>query len=193
MAYPNPSSFVPLVIASTDGPTLTAAAAASCIPVASRLILPNNFWTVGKAIKITLTGRISTVITTPGTARFDVRTGPSGTIVAFDSGALNLKTAAATTNVPFWVEILLTCRTVGTGTSTTLAGSGLFQSEAVIGSPANTAGGNGSLLFPVLATTSTTGSAGFDNTAANALDMFFTQTVATGSMTVHQYHVWESI
>jgi hypothetical protein len=30
---------------------------------------------------------------------------------------------------------------------------------------------------------------GFDNTAANALDVFFTQTVATGSLTVHNYRV----
>ena len=31
--------------------------------------------------------------------------------------------------------------------------------------------------------------AGMDNTAASALDVFFTQTVATGSMTVHNYQV----
>jgi hypothetical protein len=187
--YPNPSSFAPLVIGSTDGPTLTAAAAASCIPVASRIILPTNFWTVGKHLMVKLSGRISNVVTTPGTARFDFRTGPSGTIVAWDSGALNLNTVAKT-NVPFLLELRLTCRAVGTGTGTTLFGLGLFQSESVIGSPANTAGGNGSLLCPVGAPAV---GAGFDNTAANAIDMFFTQTVATGSMTVHQYEVYEGI
>ncbi len=191
MAYPNPSSFVPLVIGSTDGPTLTAAAAASCIPTASRIILPNNFFTVGKALKITVLGRISNVVTTPGTARFDLRTGPSGTIVAWDSAAMNLNTTAKT-NVPFWLEILLTCRAVGTASTTTIAGTGVFQSEAVVGSPANTAGGNGSLIVPVTQAAAISGT-GFDNTAANALDLFFTQTVATGSMTVHQYHVWEAI
>jgi hypothetical protein len=189
MAYPNPSSLVPLVIATVDGPTLTAAAAASCIPTPSRLVLPNNFWTIGKLLKIHLMGRISNVVTTPGTARFDVRTGPSGTIVAFDTGAINLNVVAKT-NVPFWLELILTCRAVGAGTATNLMGQGMFQSEAVIGSPANTAGGNGALLVPVGAPAVGTG---FDNTAANALDLFFTQTVATGSMTVHQYQVWEGI
>jgi hypothetical protein len=187
--YPNPSSFAPLVIGSTDGPALTAAAAASCIPVASRIILPTNFWTVGKHLVVKLSGRISCAVTTPGTARFDFRTGPSGTIVAWDSGAMNLNVVAKT-NVPFLLELRLTCRAVGNGTSTTLFGLGLFQSEAVIGSPANTAGGNGSLLCPVGAPAVGTG---FDNTAANAIDMFFTQTVATGSMTVHQYEVHEAI
>jgi hypothetical protein len=136
-------------------------------------------------LKITLQGRISCVVTTPGTARFDVRMGPSGTIVVFDGGALNLNTTAKTT-VPFWVEMVLTCRAVGTGTSSNFMGVGTFQSEAVVGSAANTAGGNGCLLMPVGAPAV---GGGFDNTAANALDIFFTQTVATGSMTVHQYKV----
>jgi hypothetical protein len=189
MAYPNPSSFVPLVIGSTDGPTLTAAAAASCIPVASRLILPNNYWTIGKSWKVRMAGRISCAVTTPGTFRLDLRTGPSGTIVAFDSGALNLNVVAKT-SVPWHFESILTCRAVGNGTSTNLFGEGLFQSEAVIGSPLPSVGGNASLICPV--GTPAVGT-GFDNTAANAVDWFFTQTVATGSFTVHQYMIWESI
>lgn len=189
MAYPNPSSFVPLVIGATDGPTLTAAAAASCISVASRLILPNNYWQIGKQWKIKVQGRISCAVTTPGTARFDFRTGPSGTIIAFDTGALNLNIVAKTT-VPFDLDIDLTCRAAGNATSTTLFGIGKFTSEAVVGAPLPSAGGNGVLLVPV--GTPVLG-AGFDNTAANAVDMFFTQTVATGSMTVHNYEIWESI
>jgi hypothetical protein len=174
-----------LVNGQVDGPTLTAAAAASCIPTPSRIILPNNYFSIGKMLHISLAGRISCVVTTPGTARFDVRLGPSGNIIVFDSGALNLNVVAKTT-VPFLLDIWLTCRAVGAGTATNFMGVGRFQSEAVVGSAANTAGGNGSLLCPVGAPAVGTG---FDNTAANALDMFFTQTVATGSMTVHQYRV----
>ena len=174
-----------IVNGSVDGPTLTAAAAASCIPTPSRIILPNNYFYIGKLLKIVLHGRISCAVTTPGTARFDVRTGPSGTIVCYDTGALNLNVVAKTT-VPWLLEIWLTCRAVGSGTATNFMGVGNFQSEAVVGSPVNTAGGGGSLLCPVGAPTVGTG---FDNTAANALDVFFTQTVATGSMTVHGYRV----
>lgn len=187
--YPNPSSFVPLVIGSTDGPTLAAAAAATCIPTASRLILPNNYWFIGKQWLVKMAGRISCVVTTPGTARLDFRTGPSGTIVAFDSGALNLNIVAKVT-VPWFFQCLLTCEAVGNGTATKLFGVGEFQSEAVVGSPLPSAGGNGSLLCPVGAPALGTG---FDNTAANAVDWFFTQTVATGSFTVHQYAIYEGI
>jgi len=189
MAYPNPSSYVPLVIGSTDGPTLTAAAAASCIPVASRIILPNNYWTVQKNWKVKLAGRISCAVTTPGTARFDLRLGPSGTIVTFDSGAMNLNIVAKTT-VPFWMEINLTCRAVGTGTSSNLFGMSKFDSEAVVGAGATGSFGIGTILAPVSAPAV---GGGFDNTAANAVDVFFTQTVATGSMTIHQYEIWEGI
>ena len=174
-----------LVNGSVDGPTLTAAAAASCIPTPSRIILPNNFFYIGRMLKITAAGRISCAVTTPGTARFDVRTGPSGTIVAYDTGALNLNIVAKTT-IPWLLEITLTCRAVGAGTATNFMGVGMFQSEAVVGAPLPTVGGNGALLCPV--GTPAVGT-GFDNTAANALDLFFTQTVGTGSMTLHQYVV----
>ena len=174
-----------IVSGSVDGPTLTAASAASCIPTPSRIILPNNYFYVGRMIKVSLHGRISCAVTTPGTARFDVRMGPSGTIVVFDTGALNLNIVAKTT-VPWWLEVWLTCRAVGSGTATNFMGVGCLQSEAVVGSPLPSVGGNGALLCPV--GTPAVGT-GFDNTAANALDVFFTQTVATGSLTVQQYRV----
>lgn len=189
MAYPNPSSYVPMVIGSTDGPTLTAAAAASCIPVANRIQLPTNYWTIGKAWRIVLSGRVSCAVTTPGTFRIDLRLGAAGSVVVFDSGAMNLNIVAKVT-IPWRMEINLSCRSVGTGTGTTLWGIGNWDSEAVVGSALPSVGGNGSLLCPVGATAV---GAGFDNTAASFVDMFFTQTVATGSLTVHQYQIFESI
>ena len=175
-----------LVNALVDGPTLTAAAAATCIPTGALITLPPNFFYIGKKMKIFVAGRISCAVTTPGTARFDVRLN-STPIVVFDTGALNLNTVAKTT-VPFYLEIHLTCRAIGSGTSANLMGIALFQSEAVIASPLPAAGSNGSLLAPV--GTPAVGT-GFNSTTANLLDLFFTQTVATGSMTVHQYQVIE--
>lgn len=172
-----------LVTAAVDGPTLTAAAAASCIPTQSKTTLaPNFFREIGKMIRIVAQGRISCVVTTPGTARFDVR---FGSTVVFDTGALNLNTVAKTT-VPWWLEIELACRAVGNSTSANLMGFARFQSEAVVGAAANSAGGNGSLLAPVGAPAV---GGGFDSTASQAVDMFFTQTVATGSLTLHQYRL----
>jgi hypothetical protein len=174
-----------IVMGATDGPTLTAAARASCIPTANRIVLPNNFFYIGRAMKVILSGRISCAVTTPGTARFDICMGAAGTTVVFDTLALNLNIVAKTT-VPWFLEVLLVCRAVGTGTTTTFFPRGQFTSEAVIGSALPAAGGNGSLLVPVAAPAV---GAGMDNTAASALDAFFTQTVATGSMTVHNYQV----
>ena len=175
-----------MVIGTTDGPALTAAASASCIPTANKITLPNNYWTIGKQWRVLIQGRISCAVSTPGTARFDIRS--TGALI-YDTGALSLNLVAKT-NVPFELEVNLVCRAVGTGTTTTLFGIGKFTSEAVVASPLPTAGGNGALLCPV--GTPAVG-AGTDNTAANTIDVFFTQTVATGSMTVHNYSIWESI
>lgn len=175
-----------IVVGATDGPTLTAAARASCIPTANRIVLPNNFFYIGRAIRIQMSGRISCVVTTPGTARIDICMGAAGTTVVYDTLALNLNTVAKTT-VPWNFDVTLVCRAVGTGTSTTFFPTGPgFQSEAVIAAPLPSAGGNGLLYSPV--GTPAVG-AGMDNTAASALDCFFTQTVATGSFTVHNYIV----
>ena len=131
MAYPNPSSYVPLVIGTTDGPTLTALASASCIPVASRIQLPAGYWTIAKAWKGLVTGRVSCAATTPGTFRLDLRLGAAGSVVVFDSGPLNLNVLAKT-SVPFRFEFDLSCRSVGNGTGTTLWGLGNFESEALV-------------------------------------------------------------
>src|SRR6267143_387123 len=171
-----------IVCGATDGPPLTAAAAASCIPTANRVTLPNNFFYIGRAIRFFLGGRISCAVTTPGTARFDIRMGSAGSTVVFDTLALNLNVVAKTT-VPWFLDVTLVCRAVGVST-TNFFPIGEFQSEAVVGSPLPTVGGNGALCVPV--GTPAVG-AGMDNTTAATLDVNFTQTVATGSLTVHNY------
>lgn len=165
-----------------DGTPNTSGTAASAIPTPNKITLPPGFFTIGKMLKITAAGRISCVVTTPGTARFDVRV---GAVIAFDTGALNLNIVAKTT-VPWWLEIWLTCRAMGNSTSANLMGIGHLRSEAIVGAAANTAGGNGDLNAPVGAPAVGTG---FDSTVSNTLDLFFTQTVGTGTMTVHQYMV----
>ena len=170
----------PLVSAVVDGPTLIAPAAASCLPAAARYTLPSNFFDrAGKQLRITASGRISCTAGAPGTARYDVRFGAT---VAFDSQAMNLNMAGKT-NVGWWLEILLTCRTIGN--NATLFGQGTWTSEAGVGAAAVTAGGNAVFLIPYNAVPAV--GAGFDSTAAQAVDLFYTQTLGTGSMTLHQY------
>jgi hypothetical protein len=174
-----------IICGATDGPVNTSGARASCIPTAERKVLPNNFFYIGRAIRYLLSGRISCVITTPGTARYDITMGSAGTTIVFDTLALGLNIVAKTT-VPWQLDVTLVCRAVGTSTTTTFFPRGYFASEAVVGAPLPAAGGNGFLNVPV--GTPALGS-GMDNTAASALDAFFTQTAATGSHTVHNYIV----
>lgn len=176
----------PLVVSTVDGPTLTAAAAATCIPPNSVITLPNNYFYIGKQLLVKASGRISSVITTPGTARFDVRV---GAVIAFDSQAILLDSVAGHTTVGWTMEILLTCRAVGNGTATNLMGQGTWTCEDILGVPATAPKGVLVAMLP-WNTTPAVGT-GFNNVAANTLDMFFTQTAATGSMTVHQYGVYE--
>lgn len=168
-----------------DGPTLTAAARASCIPVNSKITLPNNYFELGKVWRLRATGRISCAVTTPGTARFDIAI---GAVVAWDGLAMALNTVAKV-NVGWTLDVLLSCRSVGNGVLSTLIGQGTWESEAVIASPLPAAGGSGQHILPV-GTAPAVGT-GFDNTLANTVDMFFTQTVGTGSLTVHQYLIEE--
>jgi hypothetical protein len=169
-----------LVNAQVDGPTLTAAAAASCIPPASKFTLRANYFDViGKQLLVKASGRISCVVTTPGTARYDIRFG--ATVVA-DSLAMNLNIVAKT-SVNWELELLLTCRAIGA--SGNLMWQGRWASEAVIASPLPTVGGSGMFTLPYNSAPAV--GANFDTTASQAVDMFFTQTVATGSMTLHQY------
>jgi hypothetical protein len=168
-----------------DGPPLTAAARASCIPTNSKLTLPNNYWELGKQWRLRAYGRISCVITTPGTARFDLSIGG---VVAFDTLAMNLNTVAKV-NVHWALDVLLTCRAVGNAALTQLFSQGTWESEAVIASPLPTVGGSGQFLVPY--NTAPALGTGFDNTAANIVDFFFTQTVATGSMTLHTLMIEE--
>lgn len=179
-----------LISAQIDGPTLTAAAAATCLPAAARKTLFANFYdAIGAPFYVKASGRISCAVTTPGTARFDLRLG--GTVI-FDSLAIPLNIVAKT-SVPWELEVWLTLRAIGS--TANFFGQGRFGSEAVVGSPLPSAGGSGVIFLPY--NTAPVVGGNFDSTIAQQLDMFFTQTVASGSMTLHQFIVeaptWEAV
>lgn len=174
------------VIASaySDGPTLTAAAAASCVPTYVPTTLPAGYFQVGRKWRLRAAGRISCAVTTPGTARWDVRLGG---IVAFDTLAIPLNIVAQTT-VPWDLDVMLTARAVGSGTTANIFGSGWWLSGAGlnVAAPATGPGPGGYVVpynaVPVVGT-------GFNSQSALTLDFFYTQTVATGSMTLHDFMI----
>lgn len=171
-----------LIVATEDGPTLVAAAAASMLPSSAKKVIPPNFLEKGTKLLVKASGRISSVITTPGTARFDLRLGG---VVVWDSLAILLDPVAAHVTVGWTLDLELTCRVIGSAAN--IFGQGSWACEDLLGVPAAAPKGALTAILPWDAAPAV--GANFDSTAAQLLDMFFTQTVATGSLTLHQYDV----
>lgn len=167
---------------SADGTALTAAARASLTQGANatgfRYTMPGNRLRVGDVLHLKASGRISNVITTPGTARFDLA---AGATVIFDTLAMPLNIVAKT-NVPWVLDVEGTVR--ADGTTANILWQGSWLSEAVIGSPLASAGGAGEVMLPY--NTAPAVGANFDSTVASLWDLNFTQTVATGSVQLHE-------
>lgn len=80
------------------------------------ITVPANFMTAGRAMRATLAGTVSNVVTTPGTLTFSVRWGgtsaTTGTVLAISAG-MN-QTAVATTDVGWWLTWNMVCMSAGT-------------------------------------------------------------------------------
>lgn len=171
-----------IIAAYSDGPTLTAAATASALPTYCVTTLPAGYWQIGRMWRITCAGRVSFAVTTPGTFRLDLR---MAAVTVFDTLAIPGNIVAQTT-VPWWAQFYLTCRAVGSGTSAALFGQGYVMSTAFLNVAAVATGPwAGAISVPY--NTAPAAGTGFDSTVANAIDFRFTQTVATGSFTMHTF------
>lgn len=175
-----------LITSQVDGTALTnSTAATSILPLAAIYTLPNNDINApGKMYRVRAMGRISTVVTTPGTLTFSLRWGTGPVIVATsDALALNV---VAKTNAAWDLDWILTARAIGGGTTANLMHNGQWRSEAVIGAPLPSVGGIGALSLVAAAPAVGTG---FDSTAAQKVDLFATWSVANAanSILVHQY------
>lgn len=168
-----------LVTTQVDGAALTnSVAATSLLPGQAKVILPSQFFsTPGKTLRIKGSGRLSNIVTTPGTLTLDVRLN-STPIIVFNGGAMQMSATAGTNNT-IRFELVLIARTVGAGTATTLMATGMAQ---CVGLAAATT------LLPATAPAVGTG---FDMTVANVLDLFGTFSIANAgnSFTLHTYTV----
>jgi hypothetical protein len=176
-----------LITAQIDGTALTnTVTATSLLPPAARITLPSNYFYIGKKFRMKAWGRISTVVTTPGTLTLDVRFGTiASPIVVFNGGAMNLNVTAQT-NATWEFEASLTTRAIGSGTTANMMGVGKFTSRALIGSAAVASGYPGAALLPDTAPVVGTG---FDSTITNVVDLFGTWSVANAanSIQLHSY------
>jgi hypothetical protein len=155
--------------------------ATSIIAPQSRFTFPANYFYIGKTVRVRAMGRVSTVVTTPGTLTLDLRFGAS--TVQFNGGAMSLNIVAKT-NASWSYEAILTCRSIGNSTLATLLGMGTWASEAVIASALPTVGSNGIFVLP--AATPAVGT-GFDSTVSNVLDFFGTWSVANAANSIQTH------
>jgi hypothetical protein len=174
-----------LMTAQVDGAALTnSTTATSLLPSQAKYTLPANFLSIGTTLRFRAAGRISTVVTTPGTLTLDIRFG-SVIVATSPAFALNI---VAQTNISWVLNWDLTCRAVGGSTSANFMHLGAWTSSAIIGGVAAASGGADTLLIPASAPAVGTG---FDSTTAQQIDFFGTWSVqsSSNSILVHQYSI----
>ncbi len=175
-----------LITSQVDGTALTGSTSAtSILPGAAKLTLPPNFFDViGKKIRVKASGRITTVVTTPGTLTLDVR---FGAVIVATSQAFALNVTAQT-NATWELEWDLTCRAIGSSTTANMMHTGKWISRASLNAPAvGTTTGVGAVLIPDTAPAVGTG---FDSTTSQVVDLFATWSISNAdSIQVHQYEL----
>jgi hypothetical protein len=171
--------------ASQAGPSATTTET-SVLPGAAKFTIPANFLEIGASLRITLIGQMSNVVTTPGTVQFKVKL---GSVVAFDCAAQQMSTTAHTT-LPHWLDILLTCRSIGNSTAAQFMGQGRATGQMCLRSGADLAT-DGVELSPNAAPALSTG---FDSTATQQVDITCTFSTSTaGTAYTSQQYVLESL
>lgn len=173
-----------LAEAQSDGAALnTSTTETSILPTHAKvLISPDIFTYAGAKLRIRAAGRISNIVTTPGTLTFRFKLGATANIAVATTQAFGLNTTAKT-NVTWVLEWSLSLRAVGSGTSANFMHIGIWTTESIVGSAA---GDPKSLMIPVSAPAVGTG---FDSTIANVSDLTAQWSVsnAGNSIQLHQY------
>lgn len=171
-----------------DGPALASSTTeTSLLPAsADEYTIGAGLLRIAKTIKFMFSGRMSTVVTTPGTLTLALRL---GTVDVLSSGALPLNIVAQT-NIPWMIEGEIVCRAVGKGTVSTFMPKGCrFHSRALIGSGAAGTSAPGAELLPY--NTAPVVGAGLDFSVSQLLDFLGQWSVsnAANSILVHAGHI----
>lgn len=145
-----------------------------------KLVIPANKLHVGKHLRVRAFGKMSNVVTTPGTLTLDLDMLDSATthVIVATSQAIALNTTAKS-NVTWMLEWILRCTAVGSGTTAKFMHAGHFRSESVLGGAAGVmaTGVNIPASTPAVGT-------GFDSTLSNTLDLFATFSVNTSGTNI---------
>lgn len=173
-----------MVWAITDGTALnTSTTRTSLLPAHAKWTAPANYFNFqGKVMRVTAKGRLSNIVTTPGTLTLDIGIGATN---LFTSGAISLNTTAKT-NTTFWLEVEMVLRTLGNGAASNFMAIGQLTSESLLGSAANTF----ATTYNLPGTAPAVGG-NFDAATANIWDLFGTFSVsnAANSIQVHTFKI----
>jgi hypothetical protein len=166
-------------------------AATSLLPSAARFVLPANYFNPGSMLILKANGVISTAAGSAGNLTLAVNFGTiASPITVFTGGSMNLAVAGGTAtllNQTWDMEMMLTCRQIGTTTSSNVIGAGRFDCRNLLGATATgTSGGIGTAMMPDTAPAVGTG---FDSTTTNTVDLTaaFSVANANNSITLYQY------
>lgn len=166
------------------GPTLASfTTAVSMLSPHAKRTIPADDWEIGKALLVRGSGQISNVVTAQPTFTFDFRLGSS---VQWSSGAILTSTTAHTT-VPFYFEVMVTCRAIGSTANCMTQGWVASRAFIDLGATADiTTSGHPFLLAPE--TTPAVGS-NFDSNTSLVADMFCACSAsnAGNAVTLQQY------
>jgi len=157
---------------STTETSLLPNAAYECVLGAGRL-------RVGSVVLFSFSGRMSTVVTTPGTLTLALR---FGSVDVFSSGGIPLNVTAQT-NVHWACSGELVVRAVGTSTAANLMPKNCrFISRAVVGSAAAGSGGVSEEILPY--NTAPAVGTGFDSSVSQLVDFMATWSVSNASNSI---------
>ncbi len=177
-----------LVSAQSDGPALASSTAATTLlPTQAKLTLPASYFDYpGRRLRVTAQGRISNIVTTPGTLTLELR---FGSTIIFSGGAMQLSTVAHT-DVPWWWTVELTVRAVGSTAS--FMGQGMFCSQAANVSSADSITGHSFVMTPNTAPAIGTT---FASGTAMTMDLYgkFSVSDPANAITLHQYEVQSNV
>jgi len=146
--------------------------------------IPGNYLQIGSKLRIRAWGGLSNIATTPGTVTFQTMLGPTSTIVAWTSGALQMTTTANTLS-PFMFETVLRVNAVGITTAAALIGGGVVSAlNFALSSVANPTLTDGVLAVPAGSPANGTG---FDSTVTNVLDFWVGFSISNAGNGVQLY------
>jgi hypothetical protein len=170
-----------IVDATADSTALTASTTPTTIlHPTMKFPFRGNSLRLGDRLVIEAHGRVTNVVTTPGTLTLEVRMGPASAIaVASGVAALNV---VAKTNVPWWLTWVLELRAAGAGTNANFMHQGKWESESVVGAVA------GSASIAMLPAATPGVGTGFDSTGENILELFGTWSLNNANSI--QTHGW---